>query len=120
MQDDIREYCNHCDNCQRTKAPRCANHGPLHHLESPRKLWAHILTDFFTDAPESAEATNILVLDNRFTTMAHCIPIDGKDSPSAAKVYLNNVWKYHRFPEDVISDRDGTFTRHYFTDLYNC
>jgi len=51
--------------------------------------------------------------------MAHFIPISKKDSRSVAKAYLNNVWKYHGFPEDVVSDRDGTFTRQYFTYLYN-
>jgi len=26
---------------------------------------------------------------------------------------------YHGFPEDVVSDRDGTFTGQYFTDSYD-
>jgi transposase InsO family protein len=32
---------------------------------------------------------------------------------------MENVWGYHGFPEDVISDRDTTFTGSFFTDLYN-
>lgn len=32
---------------------------------------------------------------------------------------MENVWKYHGFPEDVVSDRDGTFTGQFFTDLYD-
>jgi hypothetical protein len=51
--------------------------------------------------------------------MAHFIPLKKQDSPTVAKAYLENVWKYHGFPEDVVSDRDGTFTGQYFTDLYN-
>jgi transposase InsO family protein len=35
-----------------------------------------------------------------------------------ALAYLENVWKYHGFPEDVVSDRDATFTGSFFTDLY--
>jgi len=60
----------------------------------------------------------ILVVVDRFTKMAHCIPIKKKDSSTMARAYLENVWKYHRFPEDVVSDRDGTFTGQFFVDLY--
>jgi hypothetical protein len=51
--------------------------------------------------------------------MAHFIPIKKKDSPTVARAYLENVWKYHGFPEDVVSDSDSTFTGSFFTDLYN-
>jgi len=32
---------------------------------------------------------------------------------------VENVWKYHGVPEDVVSDRDSMFTGSFFTDLYN-
>jgi len=32
---------------------------------------------------------------------------------------MENVWKCHGFPEDVVCDRDLTFTGSFFTDLYN-
>jgi hypothetical protein len=119
MESDVRSYCNECDNCQRTKAPRHAKHGLLHPLELACKPWTHISTDFITDLPESEGATMILVVVDRFTKMAHFIPISKKDSPTVARAYLENVWKYHGFPEDVVSDRDGTFTGQFFTDLYD-
>lgn len=61
----------------------------------------------------------ILVVVDRFTKMAHFMLIGKKDSPIVARAYLENVWKYHGFPEDVVSDRDRTFTGQFFTDLYN-
>lgn len=119
MEDEIRKFCNEWDNCQRTKAPRHAKHGLLHPLELPSKPWTHISTDFITDLPKSGGKSNILVVVDRFTKMAHFIPIDKRDSPTVAKAYLEQVWKCHGFPEYVVSDRDGTFTGQYFTDLYN-
>jgi hypothetical protein len=119
MEGEVRTYCNECDNCQRTKAPRHAKHGLVHPLELPSKPWTHISTDFITDLPESSGYSKILVVVDRFTKMAHFIPLRKKDSPTVGKAYLENVWKYHGFPEDVVSDRDGTFTAQYFTDLYN-
>jgi hypothetical protein len=119
MERDIRKYCSECDICQRTKAPKHAKYGLLHPLELACKPWTHISTDFITDLPESERATIILVVVDRFTKMAHFIPIKKKDSPTVARAYMENVWMYHGFPEDVISDRDSTFTGSFFTDLYN-
>jgi len=113
METDVRKYCNECDKCQRTKAPLHAKHGLLHPLEMACKPWTHISTDFITYLPESERATMILVVVDCFTKMAHFIPIKKKDSPTVARAYLENIWKYHRFPEDVVSDRDGTFTRQF-------
>jgi hypothetical protein len=48
--------------------------------------------------------------------MAHFIQIKKKDSPTVARAYLENIWKYHGFPEDIVSNRDSTFTGSIFTD----
>ena len=61
----------------------------------------------------------ILVVVDRFTKMAHFIPLAKKDAPTVARAYLENVWKYHGMTEDVVSDRDITFTSQYFADFYN-
>jgi len=119
MEDEVRKFCNECDNCQRTKAPRHAKHGLLHPLEMPSKPWTHISTDFITDLAMLNGLSNIQVAVDRCTKMAHNILIDIQHSPTVANAYLDEVWRYHGFPEDVVSDRDGTFTGQYFTDLYN-
>jgi len=81
MEKDVRRYCNKCDNCQRTKAPRHAKHGLLHLLQMARKPWTHISTDLISNLPHSEGATMILVVVDRFTKMAHCIPIKKKILP---------------------------------------
>jgi hypothetical protein len=117
MEDEVRQYCNECNNCQRTMSPRHAKHGLLHPLELPSKPGIHISTDFITDLPESSRHTKIFVVVDMFTKMPHFITLSKKDSPTVARAYLENVWKYHRFLEDVVSDRDGTFTGQYLPDL---
>jgi hypothetical protein len=91
MERDVRKYFNECDICQRTKAPRHAKHGLLHPLELVCKPWMHIITDFITDLPQSEGATIVTVVVDRFTTMAHFVPIKKKDSPTVARAYLENV-----------------------------
>jgi len=119
MEDDIRKYCNECDHCQRTKAPRHAKHGLLLPLELASKPWMHVSTDFITDLPESGGYKNILVVVDRLTKMAHFIPFVRREATEVARAYLNNVWKYHGIPQDVVSDRDATFTEQYITNRYD-
>jgi len=119
MEDDVRKFCNECNNCQRTKAPRHAKHGLLHPLELASKPWTHISTDFITDLPESQGFKNILVVVDRFTKMAHFIQIGKREATEVARAYLNGVWKYHGIPEDIVSDRDATFTGQYIPNLYD-
>jgi len=80
MERDVRKYCSECDNCQRTKAPRHIKYGLLHPLKLACTPWTHISTDL----SESEGATIILVVVDRFTKMAHFIPIKKKDSPTVA------------------------------------
>jgi hypothetical protein len=119
MECDLRKNCSECVICQRTKAPRNAKHGLLHPLELTCKPWTHISTDFIADFPQYEGVTMILVVINRFTKMTHFITLKKKNSPSVARAYLESVWKNHGFAEDVVSDRDSTFTGSFFTDLYN-
>jgi hypothetical protein len=61
----------------------------------------------------------ILVVVDRLMKMAHFIPIKKQDLPMVARAYLENICKYHGFPEPVVSDRDSTFTGSFCTDLDN-
>jgi hypothetical protein len=110
MEKDIWSYCNEHNDCQRTKGPRQAKHALLHQLEMACKPWTHISTNFVTDRPESEAARMILVVVDPFTKMADCIPINTKNSALVTRAYLKKVGKYHRSPEDVVSDQDRTFT----------
>jgi len=87
LEHDVREYCSNCNTCQMTKAPQHAKHGLLHPLKLRCKPWIHISTDFITGLSLLANATNILVVVDRFTKMAHFIHIDEQDSPMVAKAY---------------------------------
>jgi transposase InsO family protein len=56
---------------------------------------------------------------DRFRKMAHFIPIERREAVEVARAYLNGVWRYHGMPEDIVSDRDATFTGQYIPNLYD-
>jgi hypothetical protein len=119
MELDVKKQSKKYDNCQQTKAQGHVKHGQSQPLEMAYRQWALISTEIITDLPESEGATMKLVLVDRFAKMAHFISIRQKASPTVARAYFENVWNFHGFPEDMVSNRDCTFTGQFFTDLYD-
>jgi len=68
--------------------------------------------DFITDLPLSEECDQLWVVVDRFTKMAHFIPLrqDGKTASDLVKIFAREVWRYHGTPSDIVSDRDSRFT----------
>jgi hypothetical protein len=59
----------------------------------------------------------ILMVVDHFTKMPYFTPIKNKDSPTGTWADLENVWRYHGFPADIVSEWDSTFTGQFLTDL---
>jgi len=62
----------------------------------------HNTVDYITALLESKEETTILVIVDQFTKIAQIVPNMNNDSPTVARIHLENNWKYHRFPEHVL------------------
>jgi len=106
----INDYVRSCDECQQNKSPRHARWGLLQPLETPYAAWNSISTDFITQLPESQGYSQIMVVVDRFTKMAHFI---GHPTNATAKdvgsFFLREVWKLHGLPTEIISDMDAKF-----------
>jgi len=84
--------------------------GKLRPNEIPERLWQHILVDFITKLPMSKGHDLILVVCNRFSKMSHFVATTEKTTAEGlAKLFRDNVWKLHRLPESMISDRGLQF-----------
>jgi len=68
--------------------------------------------DFITELPILDECDQLWVIINRFTKMAHFLPLrkEGKTAADRAVIFAREVWKYHGLPIDIVSDRDSRFT----------
>ena len=112
LADWIRDYVQSCDECQHTKSPPHAKYGLLQHLEEGRYAgWSFILTDFITQLPESQGKTQIMVVVDRFTKMAHFIGLhENATAKDVADSFLREVWKLHGLPTEIISDMDANFS----------
>jgi len=70
----------------------------------------HLMIDFITKLPVVAEKDVILVVCDRLSKTTHFVAtIEGTSVEGLARLFRDNVWKLHRLPESVISDRGPQF-----------
>ena len=65
--------------------------------------------DFITDLPDVKGYTRIWVIVDRFSKMAHFIPLKETIAPQLADAFVKEVWQLHGSPTSIISDRDLLF-----------
>ena len=76
----------------------------------PDKAWMYISADFITKLLLAQGYNSILVVVDRFTKMAHFVPTTEKTmAEGLARLFRDNVWRLHRLPKSIISDRGPQF-----------
>ena len=114
----IKDYINRCDRCARFKETNQAPFGILNPLEAPHMSWIDVMADFTTDLPLSNRYDFILVVIDRFSKEVEFIPTTKMVTTlETAKLYLFNVWKNHRLPCSIVSDRGPQFVSQVMKDL---
>ena len=118
MDEWIKAYVRSCEECQRNKSPRHAKFGLLQPLELPYAPWVSTSVDFITALPESEGYTQVMVTVDRFSKMAHFVPLhENATARDCATAFLQNIWKLHGLPEDIVSDRDTKWTGEFWHNL---
>lgn len=118
MDEDIRDYVRSCDTCQRNKSSRHKKFGLLDPLEIPYRPWSSISMDFIVALPVSSGYTQIWVIVDRLTKMAHFLPLPTEaTAEDLAQVFIRELWKLHGLPDEIVSDRDSKFLSHFWKSL---
>lgn len=118
MGKDVQGYVSACPVCAQHKPSRQAPAGLLHTLPVPRRPWSHISLDFVTGLPKSEGNTVILTVVDRFSKMAHFIPLSKLPSAKeTAELMLQHVFRLHGLPTDIVSDRGPQFTSTFWREF---
>jgi len=103
--EDIKRYIAGCERCQATKPNQQPKRNNLHPNKIPRGPWEIISIDLIGLLLESSGYDGILVIVDRFSKMAHYIPINMNiTAQGVAKVLWDRVFKNVGIPQKVISD----------------
>jgi hypothetical protein len=104
-----------CDTCQRNKSLKHKRYGLLDPLDLPNRPRESISMDFIVKLPKTRKGNeHIWVVVDRFTELAHFIPLPNTKALELVKKFLKEIWRLHGLPEDIISDRDSYFTGHWW------
>ena len=92
MDQEVEEYVHSCDSCQWNKATRYQKYGLLDPLDISNRPWDDISMDFVVGLPKSIRHTKIWVVVDRFSKMAHFIPLS-TDTPikEVANIFLHEI-----------------------------
>jgi len=103
----VKWYVEECDACQHNKNWTQPLAGKLILNSIPEKAWTYISTDFITKLPLAQGYDSILVVVDRFTKMVHFILTT--ERTSIEELFRDNIWKLHRLPDSIISDKGQQF-----------
>ena len=84
----------------------------------PMEPWKNIFLDFIVGLPEAMEFNALLVVVNHTKKQMHAIPMTAETSMlGLAKLYWNNVWRYHRLLDLIILDQGPQFMAELMKEL---
>ena len=84
----------------------------------PYHQWQIISVDLITELPQSHGYDSILIAMDRLSKWAHFIATTSDiTSLGVARLFQDSVWKLHRLPKEVISDRGPQFVSNFMQGL---
>lgn len=119
MKKIARQFVRECEVCQRCKYDHSANPGLLQPLPIPERIWSDVSMDFIEGLPKSAGKDVIFVIVDRLSKYAHFIPLSHPyTAMSVAQAFLDNIYKLHGLPSNIITDRDKIFLSAFWKELF--
>ena len=74
--------------------------------------------DFIVKLPISHGFDSIWVVCDRMTRAAHFVPIqESMDAPELSRLFMDRIFRYHGFPQAIVSDRGSIFVSSFFTQV---
>ena len=105
--EEVQNYVRSYNTCQRDKASRYKKYALLDPLEVPYRPWSFISMDWIVELPESRGCTQIWVIMDWLTQMAHFILLKiGVTAAELTQAFLRVIWKLHTLLDEIIMDQD--------------
>ena len=92
--------------------------GELHSLKILEGLWQEISIVIIGPLPKSNRKDTIVVIVDQFMKIIRLKATTMNiSSEEIAKIYCDEIWKLHRIPRTILSDRGPQFTSKFIEDL---
>lgn len=116
---EVQRYIRNCSVCQKSKYDLAAQPGLLQPLPIPNGVWESVSMDFIEGLPPSSSKHCILVVVDRLSKNAHFLSLSHPyTAADVAQLYLDNIFKLHGMPQNIVSDRDPTFLSDVWKEMF--
>jgi hypothetical protein len=116
---DIRNFVIECDVCQHNKGEIFKYSCTLQPLPIPPIIWKNISMDFITVLPKSRNKSVIMVVVDHLSKYAHFCALQHPFTTSmVAQIFMDRVFKIHGMSHSIVYERDPTFTRKFWQELF--
>ncbi|MBW0517098.1 hypothetical protein O181_056813 [Austropuccinia psidii MF-1] len=118
---ELSEYINTCERCQKANRKHGKKYGLLQYIEEPKHPWETINMDWVTVLlPGSKENYNafLIIVDRFRKSMRHLSCHKEDTAMNTPLLFWNNIITTCGVPKIIISDRDPNFTFEIWTNLY--
>ena len=77
--------------------------------------------DFIIDPPKSKKRNySIFVVVDKLSKAAHFIPVKSTyEEVHSDDIFLNEKFRLHRIPKEIIMDKDTKFTENFYISLFS-
>ena len=119
MSSNVHDFVKTCHSCQRNKPYTQKPAGLLQPLAIPQRPWQSISMDLIVELPTTSEGHNAIVtVVDRLTKMTHFFPCTTNvKADQLASLFLNNIFRLHGIPQDIVSDRDPKFVSAFWREF---
>ncbi|GMI65616.1 hypothetical protein HRI_000230900 [Hibiscus trionum] len=119
MRKEVKRLVRECSTCQRNKTDLIHPRGLLQPLPIPESTWSSISMNFIEGLPVSRKRDVILVVVDRLTKYGHFIALAHPfTAKNVAQSFMENVFKFHGLPGNIICDRNKVFMSVFWQELF--
>lgn len=120
MKQDIYSFVRESDTCQRCKVENIAYPDQLQPLLTPDKLWQDISINFIEGLPKVVGKEVIYLVVDRLIKVAHFLELKHPYTAlDVSQLFMDGVFKFHRMPKSIVSDRDAIFISKFWKELFS-
>ncbi|MBW0546506.1 hypothetical protein O181_086221 [Austropuccinia psidii MF-1] len=110
---ELSEYINTCERCQKANRKHGKKYGLLQHIEEAKHPWETINMDWVTGlvAGGKENYNSCLIIVERYSKSMRCIPCHKEDTAmDTALLFWNDIISTCGVPKIIIIDRHPKFT----------
>lgn len=117
--DRSRKRVRNCETCQRVKSAP-ALRAPLHPPPLPPDVWSSVSMNFvFGLPPDRQKRAGVVVFVDLLSKMVHLASVRATVTAEAtAKIFLGVMFRHHRSPGNIVSDRDPRLMSAFWPRLF--